>query len=150
MGTRLLHAYFVKRVSSVTGGPRVERALQLIAEVEAVLDRPVHQHLVHGNGADFLDDLLLRSLPERDLLGGILLGPRGVDLGVGDLAMREVRDGGRRLHDRPRVEELRQIDIGHGEAGGLEMHDLREILADLRVEGRVFHRRDVERDAGTL
>src|SRR5208282_2341507 len=51
----------------------VERALQIIAEIEIILPSPKLELLIDGNAADGLDDLLLRRLPQLLLLCRISL-----------------------------------------------------------------------------
>src|ERR1700722_139282 len=90
---------------------KVERALQVVAEIQIVLPRPELELFVDGNAADRLDDFLLRNLPELLLLCGVRLDARGADLVVRDIAMRKVRHRLGRADDRSRIVELREIDV---------------------------------------
>src|SRR5690349_994854 len=128
----------------------VDRVDELVAEVDVRLVRPDLELLEQRHRAHLLQDLALRRRPELLLLGEIGLGARGVDLLVGDRAMREVDDRGRRADDRARVEELRQRHVGDGKARRRVVHRTAQVLADVGVERLVIDRLELQVDAGEL
>src|SRR3954454_5660932 len=128
----------------------VDRVLEVVAEVDVGLVGPDLQLLEERHGADLVDDLALGRRPEGLLLREIRLGAGGVDLLVGDVAVREVRHRGRRADDRARVEELRQVHVGDGKARGRIVGRPAQVLADVGVEGLVVDDLELEVDAGLL
>src|SRR5262245_39818004 len=67
---------------------KVERSLELVAEIQAVLPRPHLQLLVDGDAAHLADEFLLCRLPQRLLLLDVGLHAGIIDVGVGEAAVR--------------------------------------------------------------
>src|ERR1700680_908779 len=123
-----------------------KRRVELVAVVEFVAVRPDLELLVERDRAHLRDELVLRLFPQRFLLGEVGGLAGAIDLLIGDAAMGEVGDRGRRADDAARVEELGQVYVGDRQARR-RVHDRHsEILANLGMDGRVIHHFELQVD----
>src|SRR5262249_6354663 len=140
-------AYLVKGGFSVIGGGRVRGARGWEPGSRGSLLDPSRRRPQVGTPHTPVVVFSPPVFPQCLLLGGIRLDARGADLGIGDVAVAEVRHGGHGAHDRGRIEELRQVDVRHRKTRRLIMDERRQVLADLRMKRRVLDQLYIEIDA---
>src|SRR5262249_31402185 len=128
--TRRNHGRFRDRRSEIHG------SLKVVAEFDALAVAPDLLEAEQWNSTHILMAFPLRFFPERLLRRGIPFDTSSLNLGVSNLAMREISDRGRLSNDRIRVIKFCQVGVGDREPGRSIEHQRAGITANLALVGR--------------